>query len=143
VKFPAEYDGLAFLGEYERRWIKTAAVNSDGSVGTIANFPWPLGYKVMDMEFGADGALYVLTYGEQYFSSDDHAGLFRIEHIGTTGRRPEVTVSADKTSGRKPLTVRIRRAPHSPTSGTSATGRRRPPRTRGTPIPSEVSTHRR
>ncbi|HEV7931727.1 MAG TPA: PQQ-dependent sugar dehydrogenase [Actinomadura sp.] len=107
VKFPAEYDGLAFLGEYERRWIKTAAVNSDGSVGTIANFPWPLNYKIMDMEFGPDGALYVLTYGEQYFSSDDHAGLFRIEHIGTTGRRPEVTVSADRTSGRKPLTVRF------------------------------------
>jgi glucose/arabinose dehydrogenase len=107
VKFPAEYDGLAFLGEYERRWIKTAAVNSDGSVGTVSNFPWPLNYKIMDMEFGADGALYVLTYGEQYFSSDDHAGLFRIEHIGTTGRRPEVTVSADRTSGRKPLTVRF------------------------------------
>ncbi|WP_222720559.1 PQQ-dependent sugar dehydrogenase [Actinomadura sp. HBU206391] len=107
VKFPAEYDGQVFLGEFERRWIKHAAVDSDGSAGAVANFPWPLNYKIMDLEFGADGALYVLTYAEQYFSSDDHAGVFRIEHIGTTGRRPEVSVSANRTSGKRPLTVRF------------------------------------
>ncbi|MEW2358836.1 PQQ-dependent sugar dehydrogenase [Spirillospora sp. NPDC029432] len=107
VKFPAEYDGQVFLGEFERRWIRHAAVNADGSAGTVTPFPWPLGYKVMDLEFGPDGALYVLTYGEQYFSTDDHAGLFRFEHIGTTGRRPEVRIAAEPTSGRSPLKVRF------------------------------------
>ncbi|GLW66340.1 glycosyl hydrolase [Actinomadura rubrobrunea] len=107
IKFPEEYDGLAFIGEFERRWIKTVQVNEDGSPGTVSPFPWPLGYKIMDLEFGPDGALYVLTYAESYFAQDDHAGLFRFEYIGTTGRRPEVNVSADRTSGGRPLKVRF------------------------------------
>ncbi|GAA4071089.1 PQQ-dependent sugar dehydrogenase [Actinomadura miaoliensis] len=121
VKFPQEYDGLVFLGEFERRWIRTVQVGEDGSKGTVSPFPWPLGYKVMDLEFGPDGALYVLTYGESYFGTDDHAGLFRIEHIGTTGRRPEVSVSADRTSGGKPLTVRFSSAGTHDPEGTALT----------------------
>jgi cytochrome c len=123
VKFPAEYDGLAFLGEFERRWIRTAQVNADGSAGTVTPFPWPLNYKVMDLEFGHDGALYVLTYAERYFSSDDHAGLFRIEHIGTTGRRPEVRVTADPTSGDHPLRVQFSSAGTHDPEGTALTYR--------------------
>ncbi|MBC6469854.1 PQQ-dependent sugar dehydrogenase [Actinomadura alba] len=107
VKFPAEYDGQAFLGEFERRWIKNVTVNADGSAGPVANFPWPLNYKIMDLEFGPDGALYVLTYAEGYFASDDHAGLFRIEHIGATGRRPEARAAANVTSGGQPLKVQF------------------------------------
>jgi glucose/arabinose dehydrogenase len=121
VKFPAEYDGQAFLGEFERRWIKNATVNPDGSPGTISNFPWPLNYKILDLEFGPDGALYVLTYGENYFSSDDHAGLFRMEYIGTTGRRPEARVAADVTSGGQPLKVQFSSAGTYDPEGTALT----------------------
>jgi cytochrome c len=121
VKFPQEYDGQVFLGEFERRWIRHATVNPDGSAGTVTRFPWPHGFKVMDLEFGADGTLLILSYGEEYFGTDDHAGLFRMEFIGTTGRRPDARAAADKTSGGHPLKVRFSSAGSQDPEGTPLT----------------------
>jgi hypothetical protein len=55
-----------FIGEFGRRWIKAVTLNGSGGVGTIAPFQWT-GTQVMDMEFGPDGALYVLDYGTGWF----------------------------------------------------------------------------
>jgi glucose/arabinose dehydrogenase len=104
VKFPAEYDGHYFAGEFGRRWIKTVHVNADGSAGGIIGFPWT-GTQVMDMAFGPDGALYVLDYGSGFGNGDAHSALYRIEHIGGGNRAPIARASADRTSGPAPLTV--------------------------------------
>ena len=87
VKFPASYNGKFFAGEFGRRWIKTITSPPSGGVGAIANFPWS-GTQVMDLEFGPDGALYVLDYGTGWFGGDANSAVYRIEYTpAATGRR--------------------------------------------------------
>ncbi|MGW4950287.1 PQQ-dependent sugar dehydrogenase [Streptomyces parvulus] len=103
VKFPQEYDGHYFAGEFGRRWIKRVAADGSGTVQSINAFPWS-GTQVMDMAFGPDGALYVLDYGTGYFSGDQNSALYRIEHV-TDGLAPTAQAKANVTSGGAPLTV--------------------------------------
>ncbi|MEV5432366.1 PQQ-dependent sugar dehydrogenase [Streptomyces sp. NPDC052701] len=103
VKFPQEYDGHFFAGEFGRRWIKRIQSGGDGTVQSINAFPWS-GTQVMDMAFGPDGALYVLDYGTGYFNGDENSALYRIEHV-TGGRAPVAQAKANVTSGKAPLTV--------------------------------------
>ncbi|MFB6790907.1 ThuA domain-containing protein [Streptomyces olivaceus] len=105
VKFPEEYDGDFFAGEFGRQWIKRIEQNGDGTVASINDFPWT-GTQVMDMEFGPDGALYVLDYGLSWFQGDEHSGLYRIENAAD-GFTPIVEASADKTSGAAGLKVKF------------------------------------
>ncbi|MGW2338644.1 lectin [Streptomyces sp. NPDC001685] len=103
VKFPQEYDGDFFAGEFGRRWIKRIETGGDGTVQSINAFPWA-GTQVMDMAFGPDGALYVLDYGTGYFNGDENSALYRIEHV-TGGRAPLAQAKASVTSGKAPLSV--------------------------------------
>ncbi|MFE0455217.1 PQQ-dependent sugar dehydrogenase [Streptomyces sp. NPDC058914] len=103
VKFPQEFDGDFFAGEFGRRWIKRIESGADGTVQSINSFPWS-GTQVMDMAFGPDGALYVLDYGTGYFSGDANSALYRIEHV-IDGLAPTAQAKADVTSGKAPLTV--------------------------------------
>jgi glucose/arabinose dehydrogenase len=100
TKFPQSLDGKYFAGEYGRRWIKAIGVDADGSRGAIEAFPWS-GTQVMDLNFGPEGALYVLDYGT---GANDQA-LYRIDYKGNTPRPPTAKVAADKVSGAIPLTV--------------------------------------
>ncbi|MFF9144860.1 carbohydrate-binding protein [Streptomyces sp. NPDC014861] len=103
VKFPQEFDGQYFAGEFGRRWIRRVASDPAGTVQSIHAFPWS-GTQVMDMAFGPDGALYVLDYGTGYFSGDQNSALYRIEHV-TGGLAPTAQAGADVTSGAAPLSV--------------------------------------
>ena len=61
--------------------------------------------KPMDMQFGADGALYVLAYGNGWGANNDDTGLYRVDlrrrqpHARRSRRRPT------RTPARTPLTV--------------------------------------
>ncbi|MFI8165451.1 PQQ-dependent sugar dehydrogenase [Streptomyces sp. NPDC085931] len=115
VKFPQEYDGDFFAGEFGRRWIKRVEASGDGTVQSINAFPWS-GTQVMDMAFGPDGALYVLDYGTGYFNGDANSALYRIEHV-TDGHAPVAQAKADVTSGKAPLTVSFSSAGSSDADG--------------------------
>ncbi|MFC7989645.1 lectin [Streptomyces pilosus] len=119
VKFPAEYDGDFFAGEFGRRWIKRIEAGGDGTVQSINPFPWT-GTQVMDMAFGPDGALYVLDYGTGYFNGDANSALYRIEHV-TGGRAPVAQARANTTSGTAPLTVAFSSAGTSDPDGDTLT----------------------
>ncbi len=103
VKFPMEYDGNFFAGEYGRRWIKRIEQSDDGTVQKINDFPWA-GTQVMDMAFGPEGALYVLDYGTGSFGGDANSALDRIEYA-KDGLTPIAEASADHTDGVAPLKV--------------------------------------
>lgn len=115
VKFPQEYDGDFFAGEFGRRWIKRIGTGGDGTVQSINAFPGAAP-RVMDMAFGPDGALYVLGYGTGYFSGDANSALYRIEHA-TGGRAPLAQAKASVTSGTAPLAVSFSSADSSDPDG--------------------------
>nr|WP_206441761.1 PQQ-dependent sugar dehydrogenase [Streptomyces boncukensis] len=119
VKFPEEYDGDFFAGEFGRKWIKRIEQTGDGGVGAINDFPWE-GTQVMDMEFGPDGALYVLDYGTGYFAGDENSALYRIENA-TEGHTPLAAAEADVTSGQSPLQVSFSSAGTSDADGDDLT----------------------
>ncbi|WP_394437503.1 PQQ-dependent sugar dehydrogenase [Streptomyces sp. SGAir0957] len=103
VKFPQEYDGDFFAGEFGRKWIKRIEQDGSGTVQSINAFPWT-GTQVMDMAFGPDGALYVLDYGTGYFNGDENSALYRIEYA-ENGLAPIAAAKANVTSGKTPLAV--------------------------------------
>ncbi|WP_328500894.1 PQQ-dependent sugar dehydrogenase [Streptomyces sp. NBC_00457] len=119
VKFPEAYDGDFFAGEFGRRWIKRITSDADGTVQAINDIPWT-GTQVMDMEFGPDGALYVLDYGISWFGGDEHSALYRIENA-TDGHSPVAQASASVTSGQAPLKVKFSSAGTSDADGDALT----------------------
>jgi glucose/arabinose dehydrogenase len=118
TKFPQSLDGKYFAGEYGRKWIKAITVNADGSRGAIEAFPWS-GTQVIDMNFGPEGALYVLDYG----TGNNNQALYRIDYKGNAPRNPTAQVAADKTSGAIPLTVAFSSAGSSDPEGGALTYR--------------------
>jgi len=106
VKWPAYYDDAVLFYEWSRDYIKEFRLNGGGNivgirdVGEVGIVDNP-----MDMEFGPDGALYVLEYGDGYFSDNPEAQLARIDYV-RGNRTPIVKVSANPTnSPTQPLTV--------------------------------------
>ncbi|MBG6134122.1 glucose/arabinose dehydrogenase [Longispora fulva] len=121
TKFPADLDGHFFAAEFGRRWLRAIDVNTDGSAGSITNFPWS-GTQIIDTAFGPDGALYVLDYGTGWGNGDANSALYRIEYIGATANRAPIAVaSADKTSGTGPLAVTFSSAGSSDPEGGALT----------------------
>ena len=114
TKFPAYWDGKSFMGEFSRdRVFVFTQEDPDGEVTRIQDFlpnaslnaagmpPWD---NPMDLEFGPDGSLYVLDYGDGFFRPNPDAGLYRVDYVeGTKG--PRVDLQASVTSGQGPLTV--------------------------------------
>ena len=58
------------------------------------------------MEFGPDGALYVLEYGDGYFAENPDAQLSKINFV-RGNRTPIVKVAANPAGGAAPLTVAV------------------------------------
>ena len=107
VRFPAYYNGKLFLYEWARSWINVVEMDDTGQIQAIEPFLSNMDLvKPIDMEFGPDGALYVLEYGQNYFLNNPEAKLSRIEY--TPGNRPPVPViEASTTRGAAPLTVQL------------------------------------
>ena len=79
IKWPAELDGLPLLYEWTRDYVRDVQLDAAGApsaIGARLNVP---AVHPIDVEFGPDGALYVLEYGVGYYSANPDASLSRIE----------------------------------------------------------------
>ncbi len=122
--WPAYFDGVPLFYEWTRDYIKEFRLDAAGNLAEIrpAGGAFPgvslLGTlgpangdqrtldNGMDLEFGAEGALYGLEYGDGFFSENPDAQLARFDYIGPGGNHaPRVEVSATPTSGLPRLTV--------------------------------------
>jgi len=104
-KFPAYYDGKWFIAEWMRDWINVITLNDKGELVHIEPFlPDETFHHPIDLQFGSDGALYVLDYGTNWFSKNADSRLVRIEYEAGN-RKPIVSAGADVTAGAAPLTV--------------------------------------
>jgi glucose/arabinose dehydrogenase len=104
VAWPKYFDGVPLFYEWTRDYVK--AFHRDGRIeGVLPSFVFD---NPMDMEFGPDGALYVLEYGDGYFQENPDAQLARFDYIGPNGNHSPLPVAAaSATAGLAPLTVRF------------------------------------
>jgi len=105
IKWPEYYDGQPLFYEWTRDYIKEFRLNRPNGtrLEDIRNVPVFVD-NPMDMEFGPDGALYVLEYGDGFFSENPEAQLARIDFV-RGNYTPVPQVSASPTIGLAPLTV--------------------------------------
>jgi cytochrome c len=123
-RFPRVFDGHPLFYEWTRDYVKVFELNrpSGGRLeaihhlfgGATTNNPDDPGNpnviqdNPMDMEFGPDGALYTLEYGDGFFAELPEAQLARIDFVRGGEYTPIVRVSGTPTSSTTPpLTVRF------------------------------------
>ncbi len=81
-KFPAFYDDKWFIGEWNNGWIKTADLNASGAMTGVQNFALGTGYRrPMDLDFGPDGALYVIEWGSGFNGNNADSGVYRVDYL--------------------------------------------------------------
>jgi cytochrome c len=79
IKWPEELDGGIFFYEWGRNFIADFRLADDGSLASAARIPNLMLSNPIDVEFGPDGALYVLEYGPGFNQANEEATLSRIE----------------------------------------------------------------
>jgi cytochrome c len=105
TKWPEHYDGKPLFFEWTRDYVKEFTLGPANQVTSIAPvLPSIVFDNPMDLEFGPDGALYVLEYGDGYFSENPEAQLARIDYV-RGNRTPIPKITATPTRGEAPLTV--------------------------------------
>ncbi len=107
TRLPDYYNGKLFIYDWIRGWIKLVTMQPNGDFDKMEPFFNSIKVNsLIDMEVGPDGKLYLLEYGNGWFTKNPDAGLARIDYNG--GNRPPVisSLNIDKTSGMLPFTVK-------------------------------------
>ncbi|GAA3622682.1 lectin [Kineosporia mesophila] len=115
TKFPEYWDDKAFFAEFSQDYLAAFTVGwPDGPVSKIEQFlpnadlttnGQPITDSPIDIEFGPDGSLYVLDYGDGFFRANPDAGLYRIDWA-PGNKSPQAHITADPiSSSTAPLTV--------------------------------------
>ncbi|HEX9998919.1 MAG TPA: PQQ-dependent sugar dehydrogenase, partial [Actinoplanes sp.] len=105
IKWPAYYDGKPLFYEWTRDYVKEITLDRRGEVRDIGSvLPSIVFDNPMDLEFGPDGALYVLEYGDGYFAENPEAQLARIDFV-RGNRTPVPRISGTPQAGNAPLTI--------------------------------------
>ncbi|KAA2215765.1 ThuA domain-containing protein [Maribacter flavus] len=105
--FPEYYDGKLLVYEWMRGWIMAVTMDEDGNYKSMERFmPSYRFSNPMDMQFAANGDLYMLEYGSGWFTANDDARLVRIEYNGGN-RTPKIQVAANKMGGALPFQLEL------------------------------------
>ncbi|RIQ29641.1 ThuA domain-containing protein [Jiangella rhizosphaerae] len=108
-QFPEYYDGAVFVMEWSRKWIGALRLDENGDYESFEQFmPSTLFRSPHDMEFGPDGAMYLIEWGMDFNYAGGNvnpdSGLYKINY--TKGARtPIAEAGADRDSGATPLEV--------------------------------------
>jgi len=104
TKFPAWFDGALLIYEWSRNWVKVVHPDSAGRPARFSPFPGGFEFvRPTDMEFGPQGALYVLEYGSTWGTNAD-SRLSRIDFFAEN-RPPRARARAENDVGAAPLEV--------------------------------------
>ncbi|ERM83185.1 Crp/Fnr family transcriptional regulator [Rhodonellum psychrophilum GCM71 = DSM 17998] len=106
TRYPDYYNGKFFMYDWIRGWIKVVTMQPNGDFDKMDPFMSTTKFNaLMDMEVGSDGKIYVLEYGNGWFTKNADSGLSRID-FNDGNRTPVVQkITVDKTSGALPFTA--------------------------------------
>jgi cytochrome c len=106
TRYPSYYDGKLFIYDWIRGWVKAVTMRPNGDFDKMEPFMGGTKFNALiDMEVGPDGKLYLLEYGNGWFTKNPDAGLSRID-FNSGNRTPVVeSIQVDKTSGAVPFTA--------------------------------------
>ncbi len=106
-RFPKYYDDKLFIYDWIRNWIIAVTVDENGDLQRLEPFADSFNFsKIIDMEMGNDGSIYLLEYGSDWFAANPDASLSRISYA-EGNRAPIARIAADKTIGAAPFTVQF------------------------------------
>ncbi|MFD1144706.1 ThuA domain-containing protein [Larkinella insperata] len=98
-KFPDYYDGKLFVFDWMRNWV--LVLTFDQAENYVRSEPFMAGNgdfrRPIDLDFGPDGAMYMLEYGSVYGADNEDARLVRIEY-NTGNRAPIAQASVSDTA---------------------------------------------
>ncbi len=104
TKFPEAYNRTLFAFEWSRNWILAVHLDAESRVERLEPFLPDMKFsRPIDLQFDANGALYVIEYGETWGVNAD-ARLVRIDYQ-SGNRAPVAKAEAKNGIGREPLTV--------------------------------------
>lgn len=105
--FPDYFEGKLFIYEWMRDWIYLVTMDeNDAFVKAEPFMEHSEFHNPMDMVFGKDGSLYIIEYGESWNTQNLDAQLNKISYIAGN-RVPIARISADKSIGASPMTVKF------------------------------------
>ncbi len=105
-KWPAYFDSKAIWADWNNSRLFTVQMNADGTNYTDINRFLPSLPMVRPhaLQFGPDGALYMIEWGGGFNGNNTDSGIYRIDYV-EGNRAPVARVTTNKTSGPAPLTV--------------------------------------
>lgn len=107
VKFPKYFDKKFFYYDWMRDMINPVTIKTNGEFASMERFAPSLKFShPMDMQFGKDGALYVLEYGQNWFAQNDDSGLYRVEY-NAGNRSPQIVLNEFEKIGGTPFEVEL------------------------------------
>lgn len=107
TRFPDYYNNKLFIYDWVRGWIKAVTFDKDYNLSKTEPFmPGTKFNALIDMEMGPDGRMYILEYGNGWFSKNKDAGLARIDYNGGN-RAPLAEIHVDKLSGGLPFKAKL------------------------------------
>lgn len=99
------YDKKLFIYEWIRGWILAVTLDDQGNYLRMEPFLEHLKWDApVDMQLAADGSIYLLEYGTNWFSKNTNARLVRIRYA-EGNRNPVADIQVDKQYGGAPLKV--------------------------------------
>ena len=107
TRLPEYYNGKLIIYDWIRGWVKAVTMLPNGDFDKMEPFfPSLKVNSLIDMEVGPDGKLYLLEYGNGWFTKNVDAGIARIDFNG--GNRPPVIngINVNKTSGILPFAIK-------------------------------------
>ncbi|GAA4722858.1 lectin [Isoptericola chiayiensis] len=117
TQWPEYWDGKAFFYEFSQDYIAGLTIpDRDGEVthvehvlpnAALTDNVQAITDGPIDMEFGPDGSLYILDYGNGFFRQNPEAGLYRVDYA-EGNKAPTAVIAADPiSSSEAPLTVTL------------------------------------
>lgn len=104
TKFPEHFDNTLFIYEWSRHWVFGVKLDQKSGIQEMEELMPDYGFvRPIDMDFGPDGALYMIEYGETWGVNPD-CKLIRIDYV-RGNRPPKILLTHSVAAGRPPLEV--------------------------------------